>query len=64
MILKSKDHPTANGRQPIAGDQMWILEVPLEDGEKLTLHLGKKGRDLIFDMMLADYAQSGEKEPT
>lgn len=63
MILKSKDCPTANGRQPIADDQMWILEVPLEDGEKLTLHIGEQVRDLIFGMMIADCVESGEKEP-
>lgn len=63
MELRSKDHPEANGRQPQFGDVAWTLKIPLEDGTTLLLKLGKKSRDMIFGMMIADCHDSGEGEP-
>ena len=63
MELRSKDYPEANGRKPQSGDVAWTLQVPLEDGQTLYLKLGKKSRDMIFGMMIADCHDSGEGEP-
>ena len=63
MILRSDDHPEANGRSVQPGDVAWTLRIPLEDGDTLFLKLGKKSRDNIFGMMIADCHDSGEDEP-
>jgi hypothetical protein len=54
MVLLSSDHPEANGRKAVAGEQQWILTIPLEGGDELKLKLGKKGRDTIYGMMIAE----------
>lgn len=63
MILKTIDDPEANGRQPVAGDERWKLTFKLENGESLDIWCGKKSRDLMFGMLIADCQDSGEEEP-
>lgn len=63
MRLRSSCHPEANGRLPESGDTVWTLTIPLESGEKLYLEMGKKGRDTLFGMMIADCHDSNEEEP-
>jgi len=47
---RTKDHPEANGRQPIAGEHAWTFTFPIEDGSTLTVHVGKKGRAALLNM--------------
>jgi hypothetical protein len=54
MLLRSVDHPEANGRRPEKGEQQWVLTIPLEGRKSLILKLGKKTRDTIFGMMVAE----------
>lgn len=61
--LRSSDHPEANGRTPENGDIVWKLKLPLEKDRILILEVGKKGRDTLFGMMIADCHDSGEPEP-
>lgn len=63
MILKAKDDPEANGRKPQYGDVRFTLTVPLESGDDLIIQMGRKSRDLIFGMLIADCHDSGESEP-
>lgn len=56
-------HPEANGRKPEIGDVAWNVYMPLDDGNTLHIHMGKKGRDLLFGMLIADCHDSGEDEP-
>lgn len=63
MILRSDCHPEANGRKPKFGEVAFKLRLRLENGEPLELELGKKGRDIIFGMLIADCHDSGEDEP-
>ena len=63
MKLISSCHPEANGRKPQVGDVAWTLRLTLENGEPLELHVGNKGRDTLFGMMIADCQDSGEPEP-
>lgn len=52
VTLRSMDHPEANGRHPRSGEQQWTLSVPLENGQDyLELHLGKRGREALRDML-------------
>jgi hypothetical protein len=64
LRLRSNCHPEANGRRPVVGDVGWTLTIPLEGGGDLELKVGKKGRDLLFGMMIADCTDSDEPEPT
>jgi len=55
IAYRTKDHPEANGRVPGAGEVKYAIELPLEDGRSLALHMGSKcfevlGNHLI-DMM-------------
>lgn len=63
MILKTKCDPEANGRKPKFGDVRFTCTLPLEDGTELVLQMGRKGRDLLFGMLIADCQDSGEEEP-
>jgi hypothetical protein len=63
MEFLTNDHPEANGRQPQFGDVAWTIRLPLETGEDLIVHMGKKGRDTLFGMLIADCQDNGEAEP-
>lgn len=63
LVLIDESHPEANGKVPNEGDHAWKVDIPLEDGTILHLELGKKGRDCLFGMLIADCQDSGEKEP-
>lgn len=58
MILRCKDDPEANQRQPAADDVRYTLLFPLEDGTTLTLHMGQEGHAtfaaMIAQMMIDD----------
>lgn len=54
LRLRSEDHPEANGRNPIPGEQAWTLRIPLEDGRTLLLCLGAKTRRVLRDMILEE----------
>lgn len=63
MHLRTRDDPEANGKRPQHGDERWTVELPLESGETLHLQMGRKSRDLLFGMLVADCVESGESEP-
>ena len=64
MTLTTRDHPEADGKHANYGDQQWVVTLPLEDDDLLTLRLGRKGRDLLFGMLIADCSDNNEQEPT
>jgi hypothetical protein len=55
MLLRTKDHPEANGRKPVHGDKEYRVIFPLESGEILTVCMGQEGFDkttnLLMDML-------------
>lgn len=63
MKLRTDCHPEANGRKPQYGDTAWKIRIKLEDSRTLEIDMGKKGRDLLFGMLIADCADHGEREP-
>lgn len=63
LTFRTKCHPEANGREPQDGEKAWTVFMPLEDGSTLYVSMGKKGRDILFGMLIADCAESGEPEP-
>lgn len=54
LEVMTKDHPEANGRHPKIGEQQWTITMPLADGTQLLIHMGKKSRDLLFGMLVAE----------
>lgn len=62
--FKTRDHPEANGRKTTFGDVAWTIRLPLEDGSELVVRMGKKDRDILFGMLIADCHDEGESEPT
>lgn len=65
MILKTRDHPEANGRKPLPTETQYILTFPLETGETLKLKMGQEGFDLLtqflFDILENRPSYSDEK---
>lgn len=61
MLLKTKDCPDANGRQPLHGEYKWTFNFPLENGDTLYLEMGNEGRDnlrhIIVDEMIDDHKE-------
>lgn len=62
MELRTRCDPEANGRLPQPGDTRWTVRLPLETGEELVVHIGQKGRDTLFGMLIADCHDNGEGE--
>jgi len=54
MVLRTNDSPDANGRVPQPDDVRWSITLPLENGESLTVFMGKQGRDILFGMLVAE----------
>lgn len=53
----TKDHPEANGRQPLDGEQGWNLSFPLEvEGDKLIIRMGKTSRRALRFMLTQEDA--------
>lgn len=63
MILHAIDSPQANGRLPQPGDTRWSVTIPLDNDESVTVFMGRKSRDIIFGMLIADTHDNGEEEP-
>ncbi len=63
LHFTTKDHPEANGRKPLPGETAWNFYLPLDNGDTLHVHMGQKGRDILFGMMIADCSDAGETEP-
>lgn len=64
--VKCKDHPTANGRKPEFGDEVYTLKFPLEDGSYLFVQIGTVARNAIRDMLNqqdSDDRKVGEDAP-
>lgn len=63
MILKTRDCPDANERNPIPGEEKWTFTFPLETGETLALEMGEEGRNnlrhVILDEMIDDQKKEG-----
>lgn len=60
--FRTKGHPEANGRQPVAGDHAYTFTFPLENGGELRVHGGhedlERFSDMIGRMMIDDNADS------
>lgn len=54
LILRSLDHPEANGRQAVPGEHVWTYIVPLENGVRLRLQLGAESRRQFVDLIAMD----------
>ena len=42
-LFKTNDHPAANGRQPIAGEQSFVAYFPTEEEGRVTVIMGRRG---------------------
>lgn len=58
LVLRTVDHPEANGRKPVNGDVEYQLRFPLEDGRELVVKFGKDGYDnltqIVTSMMIGE----------
>ena len=63
VIVRTLDHPEANGRAPTIHDVFWVVRIPLEDNRELEIHMGKAARDRLFGQMICEYQRLGEPEP-
>ena len=63
MEVFTEDHPGANGRVPKDQEIAWVIQLPLADKSTLIVRMGKKSRDLLFGMLIADYSDNNEVEP-
>jgi len=51
IILRTDDHPEANGRQPRNGEVEYRLNFKLETGENLIIQMGQSSRDDILTLL-------------
>jgi hypothetical protein len=52
MILRTEDHPEANGRKPIANEVEYKISMTLENGELLVVKMGQRCFDTISQLLL------------
>lgn len=52
LVLRSDCHPEAGGRRAVIGDQAWAFVIPLADGRRLRLEMGRRGRDAMLAMLI------------
>lgn len=66
--LKTDCHPEASGRRPEHGEMQWTMTFTLQDGSRLELMTGKKGRDAMLSMLAQEEADdrmdTGTHEPS
>jgi hypothetical protein len=58
ITLRTRCHPEANGRKPIAGETQWAMIFPLESGEILQIKMGKEGFETIGQFILDSMADT------
>lgn len=58
LVFRTKCHPEANGRTPKRGDVEHALVFPLENGESLTIHMGKEGFERFSQFLLDEMANT------
>jgi hypothetical protein len=51
VTLEDKTSPTANGRQPVAGDQRYTLSFLIDTGQLVKVHMGMEGVNTIADLL-------------
>jgi hypothetical protein len=65
LILKTADHPEANGREAQNGDVQWCFWMTLEDGRRLELLMGREGRENLRNCILQEDADDlAETKPS
>ncbi len=66
LSFKTYDHPEANGRKAVIGEQEHTLKFPLDDKRMLTIRMGRIGFESLTDMlmkMLADAPSENDDNP-
>lgn len=56
VVLRTNDHPQANGRQGQEGEHAWNLRFPLEDGRYLEVQVGDECFENFERMILQNRA--------
>lgn len=56
VLMRTIDHPEANGRKPISGDVAFDLRFPLEDNRELVVAMGELGFDRVSQIILDNLA--------
>lgn len=56
LHLYSSDSPRRPGHKPKFGDQDWVIDIPLHDGRRLFLSVGKVGHDALRDVFAEEAA--------
>lgn len=54
LVLRSADHPEANGRTRMPGEPGWSLTFRLEDGRAVRLELGAHNKRKLEQLLLAE----------
>jgi hypothetical protein len=52
LTYTTYDHPEANGRSPVPGEQEYQIKHTLEDGTLLTLRMGRLGWETLTNLMI------------
>jgi hypothetical protein len=54
ITLYADDSPARPGNTPQIGDQDWTLKLPLHDGTRLNLHMGRASHANFTAMLAAE----------
>jgi hypothetical protein len=64
--FRTKDHPDVPGNGDVADRRVFVYAFPLEDGRRLELAMGAKGRLIFESLFLAEMVENsrGAFDPT
>lgn len=51
-VVRTYDHPEANGRTPLPGETEYPLSFRLDTGEVLTVRMGQRGFDVVSNLLV------------
>ena len=52
QVIRTADHPEANGRQPLAGERDYVVSFPHENGDDyIEIRMGERGYRALCDMI-------------
>jgi hypothetical protein len=62
LTLYADDSPARPGNTPQIGDQDWTMKIPLHNGTRLNLHMGRAGRENFIAMLAAETVDDAEEQ--
>lgn len=62
LVLFADDSPARPGYEPQDGESDWQLLLPLDGGQKLVVHIGRRSKETFIALLAAESADDAADE--